>query len=342
MTGSSPTPPSARTAAWSPPSATTKRLSCGTPRPLNDCSEFDGHAAPVLSVDFSADGSEIYTSGADGSVIVWDLDRTRGLARELVPSAGPDQARARSSSAPPTDSVLLGEFTEGPATEPFHLLDVQSGTLTDLRVDGMEPRWGAYGPDGRTVAMVSADGEVRLWDVATAELLATQPGRGADNWGAIAFTADGDHIVVADADGTASVPSSTRTPSNRRDERSTSAPSHTASGQASTEWSPSRWKGRTSATGTEVVFADLDEGSVLHRLQAPGAEGELQPRRPALRLRRVRRHPRSGRRRQRRARRVRRSRPHGPAAWVTFSPDRSDPGQHGRSTDSSYCRTPPR
>ena len=58
------------------------------------------------------------------------------------------------------------------------------------------------GPTDAPSRWSSADGEVRLWDVATAELLATQPGRGADNWGAIAFTADGDHIVVADADGT--------------------------------------------------------------------------------------------------------------------------------------------
>ena len=56
--------------------------------------------------------------------------------------------------SPTTASVLLGDFLEEPATEPFHLLDVQSGTLTDLRIDGMVPLWGAYGPDGRTVAMV--------------------------------------------------------------------------------------------------------------------------------------------------------------------------------------------
>ncbi len=144
---------------------------------------------------------------------------------------------------------------------------MQSGTLTDLRVDGMEPRWGAYGPDGRTVAMVSADGEVRLWDVATAELLATQPGRGADNWGAIAFTADGDHIVVADTDGTVTeLDAATLEPTGRRLHVGTE-PHGLRTGVDGVF--AVTLEGGDVGTGTEVVFADLDEGSVLHRLQSP-------------------------------------------------------------------------
>ena len=228
---------------------------------------FDGHAAPVLSVDFSADGSELYTSGADGSVIVWDLDRSRGLARQLVSPSGLDERRAQIWLSPTTASVLLGDFIDEPATAPFHLLDVQSGTLTDVRIDGMVPLWGAYGPDGRTVAMVSADGEVRLWDVATAELLATQPGRGADNRGAIAFTADGDHIVVADVDGTVTeLDAATLEPTGRTLHFS-AEPQGIRTGVDGV-FAVTLALG-DAGTGSEVVFADLDDGRVLHRLQAP-------------------------------------------------------------------------
>jgi WD domain, G-beta repeat len=43
-----------------------------------------GHAGSVLGVGFDPEGSQLYTAGADGSIILWDLDRTRGLGRDVV------------------------------------------------------------------------------------------------------------------------------------------------------------------------------------------------------------------------------------------------------------------
>ena len=168
--------------------------------------------------------------------------------------------------------------------------------------------------------MVSANGEFRLWDVATAELLATQPGRGADNHGAIACTADGDHIIVADTDGTVvELDADTLEPTERTLHFS-AEPQGLRTGVDGVF--AVTLEGGDASTGTEVVFADLDDGSVLHRLQAPtGLRANFSPdgRRYAYggydgTLGVV--HVASGKH-------VESADPvhHGPTAWVTFSPD---------------------
>jgi WD40 repeat protein/class 3 adenylate cyclase len=231
--------------------------------------QFHGHAGSVLGVDFSADGSELYTSGADGSVIIWDLDRTRGLTRDVL---GPSVPDAHDLSVSPTgDAVLLVAArprSSGIDGSALHLLDVRTGALTELLTGGFQSTWAVFAPDGKQLATVGTRGEVRLYEVPTGALLATDRGRGVENLGALAYSADGRHLVVADVDGVVTeLDARTLEPSGRTLELGTESRGIRATVDGVVAVTSSAEDVRTD---TEVVFADLDDGRILHRVQIPG------------------------------------------------------------------------
>lgn len=215
----------------------------------------EGHAGSVLGVGFGADGSELYTSGSDGLIMRWDLDRTRGLARDLVTSTSPGLVEGVPLISPNADRVLL-------LGERASILDASSGARTELAVDASEIAWAAWHPDARRVATVDFSGEVRLWDAATGRLLAARGGR-RNNMGAIAYTASGDGIVVADADGSITeLDARTLEPTGRTLDVGIASEGvrATIGDIVAVTASPIDPDG-----GTDVVFADLDTGRVLHR-----------------------------------------------------------------------------
>jgi WD40 repeat protein len=156
-------------------------------------------------VAFSPDGTTLYTSSLDDSVIAWDLTATRGLARQLTRAAGPVVGVAFSPRDP---NLLALAQREGPVT----LWDVARRTQigNPLDVTGGSADAVAFSPDGRTLAAANhPDGTVVLFDVAAG----ARVGRPLPNPYAaiypsyrlvindIAFSRDGRLLATGDGDG---------------------------------------------------------------------------------------------------------------------------------------------
>ncbi|HYJ68097.1 MAG TPA: BTAD domain-containing putative transcriptional regulator [Nocardioidaceae bacterium] len=216
------------------------------------------HVGSVHAVEFGQDlqDMQLYTAGADGTTIVWDLDRTRGLAQQLVP---PGPANPPDEGAPLLSPGATSVLFQG---EP-RLLDVGTGATTPLPIDGEDLAWAAYRPDGRRVATVSSNGAVQLWDVETGERVDKASGRG-DNLGAIAYTPDGAHIVVAEQNGLVrELDAHTLEPTGRTlDLDLTPVGVRTTHDGLIAVTAESADIG----AGTDVVLADLDDGRVMHQV----------------------------------------------------------------------------
>jgi WD40 repeat protein len=160
---------------------------------------FGRHDASVLRMRFTADGRTLVTSGADGTVMVWDVDH--GEAREVLSgharglvwgmAVSPDGRTAYSVGEDQRafvwditgDRSLVRPFV---AERPFDLGDSEE----------LLPRGLAVSPDGRTLAIGHSDGTVDLLDART---LARRDGVRALRGfvGAIAFSPDGRLLAAA-------------------------------------------------------------------------------------------------------------------------------------------------
>ena len=170
--------------------------------------------------------------------------------------------------------------------------------------------WAAYSSDGERFVAVNGEGALQLWDLADGDQLASSPGRGVANRGAVAFTADGTAVVVADADGTVTeLDGHTLEPTGRSLDVGVEPGALRAGGGGVVAATASLVS--VDSDSSEIVFADFDDGRVLRRVRvplAPGA-GNFSPDGSSVRDRRVRRPLADHRRRHRHDRR-----PRGPCA----------------------------
>ena len=112
---------------------------------------FTGHTKPVQSVSIDAAGRRIASAGRDGQVILWDIAGGKELKRIAV--------LAQSVSLSP-DGRLIAACGSGWARiwEAETGADVRSFTVPSSL------HWAiAYRPDGKSVAVASMDGSLRLW-----------------------------------------------------------------------------------------------------------------------------------------------------------------------------------
>jgi WD domain, G-beta repeat len=114
----------------------------------------------VKVVTFSPDGKTLASTGADGTLRLWDVATHHQIGRPLTGHKGQVSSLAFS----PNGKTLAS--TPGDGT--VRVLDVATHRQIGGPLTGHTgPVWSvAFSPDGKTLASGGEDGTVRLWDVA--------------------------------------------------------------------------------------------------------------------------------------------------------------------------------
>ena len=225
----------------------------------------EGHVGSANGIGFGIDGTTLYTSAADGSIMLWDIAGAGGVARSVT-----DQTLAPGFTGTVWVSPTAGSVA---ASLSGHVIDLEDGDLIELRSDpSFETMWAAYSPDGERFVAVNDAGALRLWDVADGDLLASSPGRGVANRGAVAFTADGTAVVVADADGIVTeLDGHTLEPTGRSLDVDVEPGALRTGSDGVVAVTTSLVS--VGSDSSEIVFADFDDGRVVRRVSVPLAPG---------------------------------------------------------------------
>lgn len=172
-----------------------------------------GHSEAVTAGTFTADGASVATAGADRTLRVWDAQAQRELTplknlrrpvtRALFVDAGhieavTDDGRAHELDAR-TGRELGVEKAKAEQRDPRAVIEgttVRIGRDVVLRGHTRNVTSVRFSSDGARVVTASRDGDVRLWDARTGELLRTL----REHLGTVAhaeFSPDGRWIVSA-------------------------------------------------------------------------------------------------------------------------------------------------
>ena len=158
-------------------------------------SRLRGHAGSVRSVAFSPDGKLLATASHEGRLVLWDAIRWSKLWSLVTEGAVPIQAVAFS---PDGGTLGLAELSEKPGD--VVLVDPGTGAIrTRLTAHPLGTHSLAFSPDGRMLATAGGDRCIKLWNVATAQAIATfKDGIG---WvRSVAFSPDGTWMAFAGVD----------------------------------------------------------------------------------------------------------------------------------------------
>jgi WD40 repeat protein len=148
-----------------------------------------GHTSGVNALAFAPGGKALATAGFDRTARLWDLDAGQETAK-LEGFAGAVRSVAWSP-----DGRWVATGAEDKTLRLWDASGKGLGSLPELT----EPVFGlAFTPDSREV--VSAGGQVRLWDVETRQERATLPG--LPGWAScVAVSRDGKTVVAGSYDG---------------------------------------------------------------------------------------------------------------------------------------------
>jgi WD40 repeat protein len=124
--------------------------------------------------------------------------RQTAITRELLANS------AALTAKDPGDSMLLAveAFHYQPTVETRSALLSSQGQYFAGQLTGLDAVFGvAFSPDGRTLATANVDHNVKLWDVASHQLIATLTGH-TNNVNGLAFSPDGHTLATGSADHT--------------------------------------------------------------------------------------------------------------------------------------------
>ncbi|HEX2935158.1 MAG TPA: hypothetical protein VHO72_07375 [Bacteroidales bacterium] len=165
--------------------------------------DLKGHAGPVFSVAFSRDAQQLFTSGADKKVLLWDLSN-RGNSEVYS-----GQTAIRVLKLSPDGRFLAGGAENGL----IMLWDVKSNQVTEIDDNSNNPVYSlAFNNYGTMLASGDVKGNVKLWNPFSRKLirnLKNHTARVVD----IKFSATGDLMATASYDGSVYI-FDTRYPAN--------------------------------------------------------------------------------------------------------------------------------
>ncbi len=164
----------------------------------------EGHTAPVNSVAFSPDGLILVSGDAGGAIIFWDV-----AARQPITTLSDADDMIRSLAWSPD-----GQLVAAGGAENVTLWDVETRQAVG-QLDVGETRKGisvAFSPDDQTLASgrcshleangTCTEGEVRLWDVETLELIDDPLIEHTNEVLSLAFSPDGELLASGSWDAT--------------------------------------------------------------------------------------------------------------------------------------------
>jgi WD40 repeat protein len=160
--------------------------------------EYTGHTRRVLTLAVSPDGESMATSGADGTIIVWDIASGAITRRHERANGAVRPSRVLALAYHPGGDGLLFGTLAG---------ELSLWNLAGNRIETFDRGdygvWSlAFSPDGRFAVSGLADGTLTLWDVETAGAL-RRFREHRSNIMAAQFNAAGDRVITASRDTTA-------------------------------------------------------------------------------------------------------------------------------------------
>jgi WD40 repeat protein/tRNA A-37 threonylcarbamoyl transferase component Bud32 len=191
------------------------------------------HGTPVVKIDFSITGDQIFSLAGDGSIKVWDvssgllgLQTQKGAADQKCSLFSPDGrlflTSNRESVAQVWDAssgALVRQIQDRPfilnavfspdgtrlalasASDVARVWSVTTGSpVTGLLRHARDVTCCAFSPDGQLLATGSADKRVRLWDASTGEPVCPYL-QHTDDVLFVGFHADGTQLVTVSTDG---------------------------------------------------------------------------------------------------------------------------------------------
>ena len=154
----------------------------------------DAHPTNVWSLAASRDGKTLVTTGYDGKVIVWDVEK-----REARASLEQHKGWVRSSAISP-DGKHFATGGEDGAAIVWSLGDEVKEAKT-IKAHETAVYSLAFSPDGKTLATASTDKTAKLWDWQSDAEPVKLEGHGDAVWG-VDFSPNGKRIATCSADRT--------------------------------------------------------------------------------------------------------------------------------------------
>ncbi|MEC9095468.1 MAG: hypothetical protein VX776_02480, partial [Planctomycetota bacterium] len=142
------------------------------------------HDSWVRRIDFSNDGTHVFTSGWDGRVVVWEVE-PKSVEEIALPAENTGGGQAQKTDGEAGQPVL--SEVELVVETPVRIVDAHRGFA----------RWVHAGPNGKYVATCGNDKVIRLWDAKRWKLRKEFSGHGRHPY-AVMIHPDGESLVSED------------------------------------------------------------------------------------------------------------------------------------------------